>query len=157
VLAKRGAFRRRSVRGQGLSRADREGNRRDWPADRRHSSRDTRVSKCDQGNQPHYRKIVGNLINHCGSGRGAGRCDTGDFPQRATGRAGDNAGQFQHHRRATWSQRNRVGLIAGTLGGEVAVQRQQPPQARSRQVPQHGACSLTTKARLLTEAGLRQW
>ena len=52
----------------------------------------------------------------------------------------------QHHRRAARRQRDRIGLLAGALRGAVAVRRQQPPQARGRQVPQLGARGLTTSA-----------
>ena len=52
----------------------------------------------------------------------------------------------QHHRRAARRQRNRHGFLAGAVRGTVAVRRQQPPQARGRQVPQFGAGGLTTRA-----------
>ena len=48
----------------------------------------------------------------------------------------------QHHRRAARRQRDRIGLVAGSLRGAVAVRRQQPPQARGRQVPRLGAGGL---------------
>ncbi len=79
----------------------------------------------------------------------AGCCDPGDFPQRAAGRTGYPAGLISHHRCAAWRKRDRIGLVAGALGGAIAVQRQQPPQAGSRQVPQHGEGRLTNRARLI--------
>ena len=97
----------------------------------------------DQGDQRHHRKAVGDLLDHRGRGGRAGRGDAGNLPQRAAGRAGHPAGLLQHHRRAARRQRDRLGLLAGALGGAVAVRRQQPPQARGRQVPQFGAGGLT--------------
>ena len=41
--------------------------------------------------------------------------------------------------------RDRIGLVAGAFGGAIAVGRQQPPQARSRQVPELGARGLRLK------------
>ena len=98
-------------------------------------------------------KIVRDLLDHRGRGGRAGRGDAGDFPQRPAGGAGHPAGLVQHRRRAARRQRNRLGLVAGAVGGAVAVQRQQPAQARSRQVPQYGARRLNNKARLLIEPG----
>ena len=91
-----------------------------------------------QGDQRHHRKAVGDLLDHCGGGGRAGRGDAGNLAQRAAGGPGHPAGLFQHHRRAAWRQRDRIGLVAGAVGGTVAVRRQQPPQARSRQVSQFG-------------------
>ena len=48
----------------------------------------------------------------------------------------------QHHRRAAWRRRDRIGVDAGSLRGAIAVARQQPPQARGRQVPGFGARGL---------------
>jgi hypothetical protein len=76
------------------------------------------------------------------------------FPQRAAGRTGYPASLVSHHRCAAWRWRDRIGLVAGSLGGAVAVQRQQSPQAGSRQVPQHGQGCLANRARLiLVESG----
>ena len=88
-------------------------------------------------------KTVGDLGDHRLGGGRAGRGDAGDFPQRAAGRARHPAGLLQHHRRAARRQRDRLGLVAGPVGGAVAVRRQQPPQARGRQVPQHREGGLT--------------
>ena len=79
---------------------------------------------------------LSDLLDHRrGSGR-AGRGDPGDFAQRAAGGARHPAGVRQHHRRAAWRQRDRFGLLAGFVGGAVAVRREQPPQDRGRQVPE---------------------
>ena len=91
-------------------------------------------------------QTVGDLLDHRGGGGRAGRGDAGDFPQRAAGRAGHPAGLVQHHRRAARRQRDRIGLVAGSFGGAVAVRRQQPAQARGRQVPRFGARGLTRPA-----------
>jgi methyl-accepting chemotaxis protein len=72
-----------------------------------------------------------------------GGCDAGDFPQRPAGRPGHAAGLLQHYRRAAPRQRNRFCFFTGALGGAVAVPRQQPAEARSRQVPQLGEGGLT--------------
>ena len=100
----------------------------------------------DQGDQRHHRKAVGDRLDHRGGGGRAGRGDAGNLPQRAAGGAGHPAGVLQHHRRAARRQRDRLGLLAGALGGAVAVQRQQPPQARGRQVPGFGAGGLIRPA-----------
>ena len=55
-------------------------------------------------------KTVGDLLDHRRGGGRAGRCDPGNLPQRAAGRAGHPAGLFQHHRRAARRQRDRLGL-----------------------------------------------
>ncbi len=91
-----------------------------------------------QADQRHHRKTVGDILDHRGGGGRAGRGDAGDFPQRAAGRPWHPAGLLQHHRRATRRQRDRLGLLAGSLGGAVAVRRLKPPQDRGRQVPQLG-------------------
>ena len=57
--------------------------------------------------------------------------------------AGHPAGLLQHHRRAARRLRDRFGVLAGAVGGAIAVGRQQPSQARGRQVPQLGARGLT--------------
>ena len=101
-----------------------------------------------QADQRHHRKTVGDFLDHRGGGGRAGRGDAGDFPQRAAGRPGHPAGLLQHHRRAARRQRDRLGLLAGSLGGAVAVRRLQPPQARGRQVPQLGQGGLNRGARL---------
>ena len=88
------------------------------------------------------REISGTLDHRGGRGR-AGCCDPGDFPQRPAGRAGHHAGLVQHHRRAARRQRNRPGLVAGSVGGAVAVGREQSPQGRGRQVPRLGEGGLT--------------
>ncbi len=77
----------------------------------------------DPGDQRHHRKAVGDLLDHRGGGGRAGRGDPGDLPQRAAGRAWHPAGLVQHHRRAARRQRDRLGLLAGALGGAVAVRR----------------------------------
>ena len=74
-----------------------------------------------QGNQRHHREAVRDLLDHRGGGGRAGRRDAGNFPQRAAGGAGHPAGLLQHHRRAARRQRDRLGLLAGAVGGAVAV------------------------------------
>ncbi len=93
------------------------------------------LGECHQGDQRHHRKTVGDLLDHRIGGGRAGRGDAGDFPQRAAGGARHPAGFLQHHRRAARRRRDRFGLLAGAVGGAVAVRRQQPAEARSRQVP----------------------
>ena len=73
----------------------------------------------------------------------AGCGDAGDFAQRAAGRRRHATGLVQHHRRAARCYRDRLGLVGGSLGGAVAVRRQQPPQARGRQVSELGQGGLT--------------
>ena len=92
-----------------------------------------------QGNRRHHRKAVRDFIDHRGRGGRAGRGDPGNLPQCAAGGAGHDAGELPHHRRPAGRRRDRIGVVAGSLGGAVAVRRKQPPQARSRQVPELGA------------------
>ena len=65
--------------------------------------------------------------------------------QHAAGRHA--AGLLQHHRSAARRHRDRFGLRAGSFGGAVAVERQQPPQARGREIPRNGARRLTARTR----------
>ncbi len=99
--------------------------------------------ECDQGDQRHHREIGRDILDHRGGGGRAGRGDAGNLPQRTAGRAGHPAGFLQHHRRAARRRRNRRGLLAGAVGGAVAVERQQSAQARGRQVSGFGPGSLT--------------
>ena len=126
-----------------LSRADREGHRRDRPADHRHPGRDPGLGERDQGDQRHHRKTVRDLVDHRGGGGRAGRGDAGNFPQRAAGGARHPAGLLQHHRRPARRDRNRLGLLAGSHRGEVAVRRQQSSEGGGRQVPRLGQGGLT--------------
>ena len=71
----------------------------------------------DQGDLRHHRAAVGNLLDHCGRGRRAGRGDAGNLPQRPAGGAGHPAGLLQHHRRAARRDRDRLGVLAGAVGG----------------------------------------
>ena len=68
-------------------RADREGDRRDRPADLRHPDHDRGIGRCHQGNLPHHRAAVRYLLDDCRGRRATGRGDAGYFPQRATHRA----------------------------------------------------------------------
>ena len=52
----------------------------------------------------------------------------------------------QHRRRAARRQRDRLGFLAGAVVGAIAVERKQPPQAGSGQVPRHGKGGLTMVA-----------
>jgi hypothetical protein len=70
-----------------------------------------------------------------------------DFPQRAEGVAGHPAGVAQHHRCATWRQRDRIGLIASAFGYAVTVGREQTSQDRSVQVPRFGPRRLKRRRR----------
>jgi methyl-accepting chemotaxis protein len=140
---RRPRLRGRGFRSEGAGRTDREGDRRDRPADHQHPVRDAGVGRCDQGDQRHHRETVGDFSNHRFRGGTAGRGDPGDFPQRPAGGAGHRAGELEYHRRAARRQRDRIGLVAGSVGGAVAVRREQPPQARGRQIPQLGQGGLT--------------
>ena len=115
-------------------------------------ARDPGIRERDPGDQRHHREAVGNLVDHR-SGRGrTGRRDAGDLPQRAAGGDGYPAGVLEYQRRAARRQRNRIGVLAGARGGAIAVGRQQPPQARGRQVPQLGAGGLIVPT-IRSEAG----
>ena len=139
-------------RSEGARRADRESHGRDRPADHRHPGGDAGVGGCDQGDQRHDRKAFRDLLDDCGCGGGAGRGDPGNLSQRAAGCAGHSAGVLQHHRRAAWRQRDRLGFLAGSVGGANAVRRQQPAQDGSRKVPRHGSGGL---AAAVTHSGGR--
>ncbi len=110
----------------------------------------------DQGDQRHHRKAVGDFLDHRRRGGRAGCGDPGDFPQRPAGRPWHPAGLVQHHRRAARRQRDRLGLVAGAVGGAVAVRREQPAQARGRQVPQFGKGGLKQAAAGLGLTPLRE-
>src|SRR5712691_9498189 len=127
--------------------AARESDRRDRSADYRHSGSNAGVGQRHQGNQRHHRKIVRDLIDHCGCGGRAGRGNPRNLPQRAAGRPRHPAGLLQHYRRAARRQRDRIGLVTGSLGGTVAVRRQQSSQARSRKIPRLGKGGLTLRSR----------
>ena len=105
------------------------------------------LGEFDQGDQRHHRKAVGDLIDHRGGGGRAGRGDAGNFPQRAAGGARHPAGLLQHHRRPARCDRNRLGLLAGSHRGEVAVRRQQSSEGGGRQVPQFGESGITMRCR----------
>ena len=91
----------------------------------------------------HHRKAVGDFLGDRGCRGRAGRGDAGNLPQRAAGRAGDADGLRQHHRRAARRDRDGDRLVARSLRGAVAVGRQQPSQARGRQIPRVGARRVT--------------
>ena len=102
----------------------------------------------------HHRKALRNFLGDRGCRGRAGRGDAGNLPQRAAGRAGDADGLRQHHRRAARRDRDGDGLVARPLRGAVAVERQQPPQGRGRQIPRVGARRLKrrTSESLMTAA-----
>jgi methyl-accepting chemotaxis protein len=143
--ARAGEAGRGGVRGQGAGGANGEGHRRNRPADQRHSGGDAGIGRGDQGNQRHHREIIGNILDHRRRGGRAGRGDARDLAQRAAGGPWHPAGLGQHYRRPARRQRDRIGLLAGPLGGAVAVPRQQPSQARGRQVPEFGPGGLTRR------------
>jgi len=68
-------------------------------------------------------------------------------PPRAEGVAGHPAGVAQHHRCATWRQRDRIGLIASAFGYALTVGREQTSQDRSVQVPRFGPRRLKRRRR----------
>ena len=65
-------------------------------------------------------------------------------PATCSRRQGYPAGLLQHRRRAARYQRNRFGVVAGALGGAIAVGRQQSSQAGSRKIPRLGAGRVST-------------
>jgi len=87
----------------------------------RHPGGNPGVGARHQGDQRHHRKTIGDFFYHRGCGGGAGRGDPGDFPQRAAGRAWHPAGILEHYRRPARCKRDRLGLVAGTLGCAVAI------------------------------------
>ena len=131
-------LRGRRIRGQGARRADREGDRRDQSADIGHPGRDPGFGCGDQGDRRHHRPDVGDFLDHCRRRGRAGRGHAGDLPQYPACRNRHAAGLLQHHGRAARRDRDRIGLRAGSFGGEIAVERKQPAQARGQQIPQLG-------------------
>ena len=85
-----------------------------------------------QGDQWNDRAIVGDFGDDRLGCRRTGRRDPGNLPQRPAGRAGDSAGVVQHCRRAARRQRDRLGLLAGSVRSPVAFRRQQSAQDRGR-------------------------
>ena len=61
----------------------------------------------------------------------------------------------QHQRRAARRQRDRLGFVAGAVGGAVAVARQQPAEGRGRQIPEHRSRGVTDSAHLTRSK--RKW
>ncbi|MGY4362197.1 methyl-accepting chemotaxis protein [Bradyrhizobium sp. i1.7.7] len=111
------------------------GDRRDRPADFEHPGRDRAVGRLHPGDQRHDRAAVGNLVGGCRRRGRAGRGDAGHLPQRPAGRPWHAARLDQYRRRPARRLRDRLGLLAGALGGALAVFRQQPAEAGSREVP----------------------
>ena len=97
----------------------------------------------DQGDWRHHRPDVGDILDHCRRRGRAGRGNAGNIPQHPACRDRHAAGLLQHHGRAARRDRDRIGVDAGPFGGEIAVERKQPAQARGRQVPQLGQGSLS--------------
>jgi methyl-accepting chemotaxis protein len=126
-----------------------QGNRRDRPAGLRHPGGDAGLGQRHQGHLGDDRAAVGNFLgDRCGCRR-AGRRDAGDLAQRSAGGPRHQGSVFAHHQRAARRQRNRICLLAGAVGGAVPVIRQQPAEARSRQVSRHRARRLTGPALLI--------
>ena len=138
----RGRARRRSrhglcrggLRGEVAGRADREGDRRDQPADHRHPVG-------DPGSVAAIKEIgatIGRISEISAAiavrGRAAGRRHAGDLPQRAARRRRHLAGRDQHRRRPARRIRDRRRLLAGAVGRAIARQRKQPPEARGREL-----------------------
>jgi hypothetical protein len=77
----------------------------------------------------------GDRGDHRRGGRGAGRGDAGNLPQRAGGRQGHSTSCDQHRQPQPRSERDRLGLIASAVVRAVAGEREQPPQDRGREIP----------------------
>src|SRR6186713_474393 len=92
----RARFCRGGIRSEGAGRTDGEGDRRDQPADIGHPGGDPGIGHGHQGDRRYYRPNVRDRRHHRGRGRGAGRGDPGNFPQRAAGRQRHAAGFGQH-------------------------------------------------------------
>jgi|SRR6476661_9667054 hypothetical protein len=69
------------------------------------------------------------------------------FPATCRRRRGAPAGVGQHHRCATWRQRDRIGLIASAFGYALTVGREQSSQDGSVQVPRFGPRRLKRRRR----------
>ena len=91
-----------------------------------------------QGDQRHDRKAFRDLLDDRGCGGRAGRSDPGNLPQCAAGRAGHHAGVLQYRGRPARCRRDRIGFLAGLVGGANALRRQQPAQDGGRKVPRNG-------------------
>ena len=96
----RQGLRRGRVRGEEPGQPDRQGDRGDRRPDRADPGRDRRVGR---GDPAAIGETIGEIERdrhrHRRGGRGAGRGDAGDRPQRAAGRGRHPAGLLQHHRR----------------------------------------------------------
>jgi len=120
---------RGGVRSEGAGRTDGEGDRRNQPADIGHPGGDPGIGHGHQGDRRYYRPNVRDRRHHRGRGRGAGRGDPGNFPQRAAGRERHAAGFLQHRRRAAWRQRDGFRLRSSAWRGKIIVRRKRPAQA----------------------------
>ena len=105
-----------------------------------------RFGRCHQGNRRDHRPDLGDRRDHRGGGRGAGRGDARDRPQRPGGRQRHDPGGHQHHRRQPRRGGHRLGVGAGARLGALAVGRQQPPQNRGAEVRRTGAVGVRPSA-----------
>ena len=113
-----------------------------------HPGGDPGIGRGHQGDRRHHRTDVGDRLHHRRRGRGAGRGDPGNFPQRAAGRATARS-RFPPTSPTCSAAPARPGSASAQVlgGGQVAVRRKRPAQARGRQVPQFGAGGLSRRHR----------
>ena len=97
----------------------------------------------DQADRHHHRPDFANCGDDLELRRAAGRRHAGNRPQCRAGRAGHLRGRHQYRRRQPGRAPDRFGFRTGSFLGPVAVRGKQSPQARSRQVPRHGARGLS--------------
>ncbi len=145
-------FRGRGIRGQGTGGADRQGDRRDRPADQWHPGgrpRDSVNAIREISGTIERLSEISSAIAAAVEEQGAATQEISRNVQQAA--QGTPAGLFKHHRCAAWRRRDRAGLVAGAVGGTVAVGRQQSPQARSRQIPEFGKGGLRDASRLIPD------
>ena len=93
------------------------------------------VGRRDQGNQRHHREAVGDLLDHCGRRGRAGRRDAGNLPQRAAGRPRHPAGLRPTSPTCSAAPPRPARPPRRCCPRRNRCRRQQPPQARGRQVP----------------------
>ena len=93
----------------------------------------------DQGDRRDHRPGFGDRGDHGSGGRGAGRGDPGNRPQRPGGGQRHEPGGQQHHRRQPRNGGDRLGFGAGARLGALALERQQPAQGRGAEIRRAGA------------------
>ena len=103
--------------------SDREGDRRNLLAHRRHAGRDAGIGHGDQGDRPHHRADFEDRVVDCQRSGAAKFGDPGNCAQRAERRTGHAGGRRQHHPGQPRRHRNRIGIRGGAeFGADLSTE-----------------------------------